>query len=136
MHKTTCYRRDKVFANTFYLIVAGRCILCTTHAQNSRRSIKHDEPWWLPPYHGRHGAPPWLRGIETSANTYNKAVSLKLDLLVYFLPLQRLRPRKTMHKTLTNQPPDALLNHGGRRRPMAALVPWCPPDFAEHRKNC
>ena len=73
---------------------------------------------------------PLLRGIETSANiSYNKAVSLKLELIIfngillYFLPLRRLRPRKTAHKTLTKSAPDALLNHGGRRRPMAALVP-------------
>jgi hypothetical protein len=28
-----------------------------------------------------------------------------------------------MHKTLTKEPPDAPLNHGSRRHPMAALVP-------------
>jgi hypothetical protein len=31
-----------------------------------------------------------------------------------------------MHKILPNKPPDAPLNHGSRRRPMAALVPPHP----------
>ncbi len=49
------------------LIVAGRCILRTNHAQHTRRSIKHIEPWRPPSYHGSHGEPlpaPMRRNIS------------------------------------------------------------------------
>jgi hypothetical protein len=55
---TTSYGWDKLLASNKKTYLAGRCILRTTHAQNSCRSIKHDEPWRPPSYHGRHGAPP------------------------------------------------------------------------------
>jgi hypothetical protein len=43
-------------------------------------------------------------------------------LLAYFQPRQQLRQRKHTYKTLSKDPSDALLNHGGRHCPMAAMV--------------
>ena len=84
---------------------------------------------------------PWLRSIETSANmSYNKAASLKLELIIFngtsysifchYNDYGRVKLR-TKHKQNQRQ------THFST---MAAAVipwpPWCPPDFAEHRKNC
>ena len=82
------YRWDKLLASNKNLIWREGVLLRTTHAQNSRRSIRHNEPLRPPSYHGRHGAPFWLRGIETSANmSYNKAASLKLELIIFMVPI-------------------------------------------------
>ncbi len=104
--------------------LAGRCILRTTHALNSRRSIKHDEPWRPPSYHGRHGAPPLApRHRDISQHVIQQGCVIKTRiyylywyLLVYFLPLRRLRPRKTTHKTLT------------KSAARSTSQPWRPPS--------
>jgi hypothetical protein len=61
------YGWDKLLASNKKSYLAGRCIIRTTHAQNSYRLIKHDEPWRPPLYHGRHGDPlpaPMRRNIS------------------------------------------------------------------------
>jgi len=86
-----------------------------------------------------------FRGVETLANRLcNNAMQLKLEhlmnvyyLLAYFLPRRRQRPRKTTHKAQQNELPDALLNHGSRHRPMAALVtPSLHRGIQQPTKTC
>ena len=82
-----CYRWDKLLASNTKSYLAGRCILHTTHTQNSRRSIKHDEPWRPLSYHGRHGAsaPPLApRHTDISQHVIQQGCVIKTRLLIIF----------------------------------------------------
>jgi hypothetical protein len=99
-------------------------IQLTHKTQNSCRSIKQDEPWRPPSYHGRHGDPlpaPMRRNISQQAMQQRDIVKTRTSyhkyyLFTYFQPLQRLCPRKTTHKTLTKS--------AARR----TSQPWRPPS--------
>ena len=91
----------------------------------------HNEPWRLPSYYGHHSAtPPALRHRNSSQQAMQQCHIVKTRntydwyyLLAYFQSCQRLGQHKPTYKTLPKKPPDALLNHCGRRLHMASLVP-------------
>jgi len=66
------------------LMLARHRYLHTNQAPNTCRSIKRDEPWRPPSYHGRHGDPlpaPMRRNIKAN-RLCNNATQLKLEHLI------------------------------------------------------